>query len=236
MHARAGIDLGLAIQRQVIVVLGHHHLRQQPRRRDALVDDLCRHRRGLDRLAARAGVLAANVAQHEELRRHAVELLADLLTNALERFAAGAVGGLDLVVALDARQARGQRLAHGLALGTRRGRRRDLVPGRLILERGVGHDGVEQHGLRRVVQALAGLAEAPALQARDLEVQRLVPGLLEPELDLHALDQSAKFVHRVGCRHRVVRGIGRCAAGFEHGWQYPSRACAREAGHSPMDK
>jgi hypothetical protein len=179
----------------------------------------------------------AYLPRHEELRRHAVELLADLFANTLERFAAGAVGGFDLVMPVDARQARGQCLAHGLAFGTRRcGRRFDLVLGRTVFEHGVGQDGVEQHGLRRAVQALAGGAEAPALQARDLEVQRLVPGLLEPELGLQPLDRQAKFLHRVGGRRRVVRDIGRRAGGFEHGRQYPSRACAREAGHSPMDK
>jgi hypothetical protein len=73
-----------------------------------------------------------------------------------------------------------------------------------ILQRGVGHDGIEQHRLCRSFQALAGHAEAPALQARDLEVQRLDPGLLEPEFGLHALDQIAKFLHRVGSRCRVA--------------------------------
>ena len=47
-------NLLLTIQRQVIVVLGQHHLRQQPRRRDSLVDDLQRHRGGDHGLAMRA--------------------------------------------------------------------------------------------------------------------------------------------------------------------------------------
>jgi hypothetical protein len=87
VHARARIDFFLPVQRQVVVVLGDHHLREQTRRGDALVDDLRGHRRGLDRLAARA------------------------------------VGLLDLVVMIDARQVRRQRLAHRLAFGPRwRGR------------------------------------------------------------------------------------------------------------------
>ena len=51
VHARAGVDLGLPVQRQVVVVLGDDHLCQQARRRDALVDHLRGHRRGLDGLA-----------------------------------------------------------------------------------------------------------------------------------------------------------------------------------------
>ena len=83
---------------------------------DALVDHLRGHRRGLHRLAARAGVLAADVAQHEELGGDAVQLLADLLADALEGLAAGAVLLLELVVTVDARQARRQCLANRLAL------------------------------------------------------------------------------------------------------------------------
>ena len=84
---------------------------------DALVDDLRGHRRSLDCLAACTGVLAADVTQHEELSRHAVELLAHLFADALERLATGAMRRLDLVVTLDARQICGQRLTDCLALG-----------------------------------------------------------------------------------------------------------------------
>ena len=42
----------LSVQRQVIQVLGHQHLGQQAGRRDALVDDVRRHRRLHQRLAA----------------------------------------------------------------------------------------------------------------------------------------------------------------------------------------
>jgi hypothetical protein len=60
------------------------------------------------------------MAQHEELGRHAVQLLADLFADALEGLATRAMGGLDLVVAINARQARRQRLAYRLAFGPRR--------------------------------------------------------------------------------------------------------------------
>ncbi len=57
------------------------------------------------------------MAQHEELGRHAVELLADLFADALEGLAALAVRLVDLVVTLDARQARGSAWRIALRLG-----------------------------------------------------------------------------------------------------------------------
>lgn len=159
VHARSGVDLALAVQRQVIVVLGHHHLGQQARRRDALVDDLRGHGRGLDRLAALARAFAANVAHDEELRRHAVQLFADLLADALQGLAAAAalaLGGGEIVVSIDARQARRQRLANGLRIRAWRRRwRLEFVLRRTVFPLGIGHDGVKQHRLRRTVQALA---------------------------------------------------------------------------------
>mmetsp|Transcript_39082 Transcript_39082/g.91536 ORF Transcript_39082/g.91536 Transcript_39082/m.91536 type:complete len:338 (+) Transcript_39082:3007-4020(+) len=236
VHPRARVDLGLPVQRQMIVVLGHGHLREQPRRGDALVDHLPRHRCGLDRLATGAGVLAADMTQHEELRGNAIQLLADLFADAFERLSAGAVRLLDLVVTVDARQARGQGLANRLALGWRcRGLARLLS--RDVLEQGIGQDGVEQHGLRAGAQALAGRAEAPALQACDFEVQRRVPGLLELQIGLHALEPLEHFARH---EHRLASICERCVAGrrervFEHCRHRPSRAHARQRRHSPMD-
>ena len=50
-HPAAGIDRLLPVQRQMIKVLAHRHLRQQARGGDAAVDDRRRHRYGGDRLA-----------------------------------------------------------------------------------------------------------------------------------------------------------------------------------------
>ena len=179
------------------------------------VDHLRRHGCSLNRLAARAGIFAADVAQHEELGGHAVELLADLLADAPISLAAGAVRGTEVVVVIDARQVGGQCLAHGFALDTWRcGRRFVRLLGGRVFERGVAQDGVEQHGLGAGVQALGRRAEAPTLQTRDLEVQCLDPGLLELEFGLQALDQGLRHQHRIA-RGRGVEG-GR-VRGVEHG-------------------
>ena len=100
----AAEDRFLAVQRQVIGMLGHEHLREQSRRRDALVDDRCRHRSLYQRAATGTGPLAAHVALHREHAWRVVELLADVFANALHAAATSAGGVLGLVVALDARQ------------------------------------------------------------------------------------------------------------------------------------
>ena len=109
----AAEDRFLAVQRQMIGMLGHHHLGQQSRRRDALVDDLCRHGSLYQGAAMRAGPLAAHVALDREHAWRVVELLADVFADALDRAATRAGGVLGLVVALDARQMGRQRCALG---------------------------------------------------------------------------------------------------------------------------
>ena len=88
---------------KLVVVLGHGHLGQQPGGRDACVDHLRGHGDSGDRLAARTGVFAPDMAQHEELGWYAVQLFADLFANALEHLAADAAGLGDLVAMLHAR-------------------------------------------------------------------------------------------------------------------------------------
>jgi len=219
-----------------VVVLGDDHRGQQAWGGNAFVDDLRGHGRCLDRLAARAGVLAADMALHEKLRGHAVELLADLFADALERLAAGAVAGLDFVVVIDARQVGREGLAHGTARLHGRHRWggwqcRAGGSGGVFLAR-IGHDEIEQHGLGAVVQALAGRPKAPALQACDLEVQRLDLGLLELHIRLQPFDDAVQRGQHIA----AGRGLGCAGAGgFEHGSHHAPRACARESGHSPMD-
>jgi hypothetical protein len=86
-EARSAEDGFLPVQRQVIKVLRHQHLRKQPGCRDALVDDVGCHRRLDQCLASVAHPFAADVALHREHAGLVVELLGDVLTYAFEHAA-----------------------------------------------------------------------------------------------------------------------------------------------------
>ncbi len=105
-QARPAEDAFLAVQGQMIGVLGDEHLGQQPGGGEAFVDHLCRHRRLDQRLALLARPLATDVALHRELTRHVVQLLADVLADALERTATTALRVLGFVVDQGAGQLR----------------------------------------------------------------------------------------------------------------------------------
>lgn len=115
MHARTGVDLRLAVVRQVIDEARHQRMRHQAGGGLALVHDLGRHRLLHQRLAAAESPLAAHVPVHDELRRNDVEPLAHVLAHALHQRTALAGGGGWLVVVLDAAQVVGQLLAARLA-------------------------------------------------------------------------------------------------------------------------
>jgi transposase len=72
VHALAGIDGGLPVERQVIAILGDQHRRQQPGRGQAAFDGQRRHRRLHHALAAPALQRRADVADHGEARRDVV--------------------------------------------------------------------------------------------------------------------------------------------------------------------
>ena len=115
----AGVDLSLAVERQVIGVLGdddmgHGRLGRQP----AL--DQPRRRRRLHHavLAGPTGVLGATHHQHPQLRGHDVQPLGDVLADPVHGAAAARAGlVLDIDDRLDARQVRRQRSAVGPPLG-----------------------------------------------------------------------------------------------------------------------
>ena len=94
----------LAIQRRMIQVLRDQHLSQKTGRGDTLVDDVGRHRRLDQSLTATAGPFTADVALDLEHARAVIELLADILSNALEMGAAAALGALGLMPELPARE------------------------------------------------------------------------------------------------------------------------------------
>lgn len=170
-HPGTAKDRFLPIQRQVIGVLGHQHVGQQPRRRDALVDDVRGHRRLHEHLALHARPFSPNVAFHRKDARRVVELLGDVLAHALHRAAAGAVRVLGVVGDLAPRQCRGQRRAPGRLLrfvGLRR--KHGLEFGQLLVDRrDVGVDRLVEQQPLLGAHPLTGTVELQPPQLRQLE-------------------------------------------------------------------
>ena len=81
----SGIDLRLAVQRQVIGVLGHQHVREQSRSGQAARDRPrgCCHLH--DALAAGAAELRPHMPHHLEVLRHVLQDFADILTDPAQR-------------------------------------------------------------------------------------------------------------------------------------------------------
>jgi hypothetical protein len=113
----------LAVQRLVISVLGHQHLREQAGRRYALVDHVRLARRLHQALTLRASPLAAHMAFNGEHVGLVVQLLGDVLADAFHLAAAVAHRVVGLVPDLPARQVWRQRLALGGLLVARCGLR-----------------------------------------------------------------------------------------------------------------
>ena len=103
----------LAVQRQVIRILGHQHLGQQARSRDAFVNYFRRNRRLNQSLALGAYPFTVDVALHRHHARCVVQLLADVFANAFELAATSAGGGIGFMVHVNA----GQFCWQGCALG-----------------------------------------------------------------------------------------------------------------------
>jgi len=93
-----GRDLLLPVQRQVVSELRHHHVRQQACGRDALVDHLGRHWCLDQCFALAAGPFPTHVLLDGEQARRVIQLLADVLANALKLAATGALGVFRFVV------------------------------------------------------------------------------------------------------------------------------------------
>lgn len=98
----------------MVRVFGHQHLCQQPAGRDALVDEVRRHRRLDQCLTLGARPFAAHMAFHSEDARLAIEFLGNVFADALQLATAVAGRRLRLVTDLAARQVRRQRRAPGL--------------------------------------------------------------------------------------------------------------------------
>jgi len=90
--AVAGEDLGLAIERQVIVELRHDDMRQQTGSGAAAGNRMVGRRRGNDRVAGPAGELFADVPNHLEAAWDVIEGLAYVLADAPQRAATARAG------------------------------------------------------------------------------------------------------------------------------------------------
>ena len=194
MHAAARIDRLLPVVRHVIDEAADQRVRHQPAGSDAAIDDLGHGGLLHQLLAAAAGPLAVDVPVHEELGRHDVQPLADVLAHAHHGRAAAAVSALGLVAVLNAPQVFGQQLAArfpGRGLG-RVGRvgKGCLQGSQLRLQAGLvlGHRLFEQSALLRV-HGLAAGTKLPALQARQLEGDLLQLGVPPGDLTRLAGDQ-----------------------------------------------
>ena len=177
VHPRAGVDLRLTVERQVVRILGNQHLRQRTLGRQAPLDEV-RRRGSLDNPlpAGPAGILRAHGDDDAELRRHDVQPLDAILSDAHHPSAsAGTVDAVRLDGPLDARQVFGQ-LAdiapRGAALAGG-GTCRRTCPGRLL-----------------------GFADR-AFQILQSQGHLAVVHVRVPLLRLPAVDQPAQFADQV---------------------------------------
>lgn len=118
LDALPGIDLNLAVQRQVVGIFRHQNLGDRRFGRQAALNQT-RRRRGLydTVLASPAGVFGPPGDKHPELRRHDIQPLAFVLANPMQfALATGAGPVVDIDDDLDPRQMRRQRAAIGASL------------------------------------------------------------------------------------------------------------------------
>jgi hypothetical protein len=166
----------------VIEVLGHQHLRQQSGGRDALVDDVRRHRRLDEFLAAGADPLAAHVPLDGKHAGLVVELLGHVLADALHGLAAAAGGVLRFVANLAAWQVHRQLLALGVL---------PVWPGRLVnfdLGRERGQVGIQRLFDQALLLGAVGLGLRGELQP--LEHGHLVRELVDQRALVMQLDSQ----------------------------------------------
>ena len=119
-HALAGVDLALAVQRQVVAELAHQHLRDDASAAQAALDGAARRGRLQDRVAACAGEPGAHMAHDLEAAGLVLQHFRGVLANLAQCGAAPGAGALWRweVYHLLARQVPGQ-LPGGGAAGSR---------------------------------------------------------------------------------------------------------------------
>ena len=169
--ALAGVDLRLAVERRVIGVFGHQHMRDQRLGRNAVLDQPLRRAR-LHHLAGASctGIFGAARHDHLELCRDQIEPLRDVLADPVLEAAAARAGLIRYIDDdLFARQMKRQRAAIDLPLarcGRLHGQRV------VLLRRGVGRRKHLLHVLQRQrqligIKPLGAPPEAMALQRGD---------------------------------------------------------------------
>ena len=218
-HPCAPEDRFLAIERQVVLIFGDQHLGQQPRRGDAFIDHMRRHRGLGERFTLGTHPFAANVALDGEDTRGVVELLGNILADAGKRAATGADGGVGFVVNVSARQVRRQRGAARTGCCRRRGLAGLGGDGvNLGLDgRHIGLDGFFKQLCLFARELLGARAETGAAQLGDFKAELVDPGLTQGQLTVHRAHELPQFrgvelVEVGGVQHgammRECRGIG----------------------------
>lgn len=198
MDALAGVDLRLAIERQMVGIFGNEDVGDGRLGGHAALDQPCRRRRlDDDALAGRAAIAGTAGDEHPELRRHDVETLGEVLADDMQGMAAARTGlVLDVDDHLDPRQVGRQRASICPALGGAlcpHCRGRGLV-GRLVIGRGLlDFLKAEQKLIFR--QRLGPAAKAVALQFLDDLLETFGPQTLG---DQHRLERAGIVGKRVG--------------------------------------
>lgn len=236
VHALAGIDLGLAVERKMVGILRHQHMGDGRFGRDAALDEARQSRRlHHDLFAGSAGVFRAARDDDAELGRHDVEALGTILAHDVQRTAAaGADLALDVDDLFDTRQVHGQCTAVGAALPG------PILPLRRItgvLRRDAF--GLDLLGLFQTQQqlldgqALGPAAEAVTLKLLDDLAQPFVLGTLGGE---HRLKRN-RIVARRGIQvaheaDSIMHSNALPASSVVHGINLPRPARASRGRHA----
>lgn len=222
--ALAGIDLGLAVKRQVVGVFGHQHMGEQSRARPPALDRQGRHRRLHDRFAQAADDLGADMPDDLE-QRDALQHLGLVLAEPAQLSAARMAATAEIAAGdahwpmhdVLARQVIGQgttnRMLPGAGSGRHdralqnRPRRRTLLD---ILER-------QFQLVDGGIELLRRLPELHPAQLRQLRLQLLdheqMGGALRPRRDQQRLERR-DVIGKVcgGARHDGLKIIAKPAA------------------------
>ena len=214
IDALPGIDARLAIEREVVGVLGHQHMREQPGTGTAALDRHGGHRHLDDALTRAAAETWSDVAHDAERGRDVVELLGYVLAHAPHGTAAIGTHARRLVQNLLARQMLRKRLAMWLGgVASTRNRGRDL--GRRF---GFGLFQSEFQLVGFAGKALGRAAKRHAPEPGDLHAKLFQLCVRDDE---HGLEQ----LHVVGQRGGIEQHDRLYQSGIAHARENRRKAC-----------